>query len=128
MRRNILKMWLAGVLMLAATANFAVSDSRKEKATVGEDMKTASFMVYGNCGMCEKRIEGALKEVEGIKKADWNKDSKMIEVTFDEHLISLVEIKTKIANAGYDTDEIKASEESYNALPGCCQYERPENK
>ena len=77
--------------------------------------------------MCKKTIEGSLKNVKGIEKADWNKETKMMEVTFDSEVISLKEIKQKIANVGYDTDEVRATDDTYNGLPGCCQYERPES-
>ncbi len=90
-----------------------------------DQTKSAAFKVYGNCGMCKMAIEGSLKNVKGIEKADWNKETKMIEVTYNPKVISLKEIKKKIASVGYDTDEFKASDKSYNALPGCCQYERP---
>jgi copper chaperone CopZ len=90
--------------------------------------KTETLKVYGNCGMCEKTIEGSLKNIKGIEKADWNKETKMMEVTFDSEVISLKEIKQKIADVGYDTDEVRATDDTYNGLPGCCQYERPESK
>mgnify|MGYP000229943975 CR=1 FL=1 len=60
--------------------------------------KTETFKVYGNCGMCEKTIEASLKNVKGIEKADWNKETKMMEVTFDSEVISLKEIKQKIVS------------------------------
>lgn len=75
--------------------------------------------------MCERTIEGSLKDLNGIIKADWNKETKMMEVTYNPHVISLKEIKQQIANVGYDTDEIRAKDKVYSKLPGCCQYERP---
>ena len=92
------------------------------------DNKTETFKVYGNCGMCEKTIEGSLKSIKGIEKADWNKETKMMEATFDPAVISLKEIKQKIATVGYDTDEVRATNKAYNGLARCCQYERPESK
>lgn len=90
-----------------------------------KDGKTDSFKVYGNCGMCERRIEGALKKVEGIYSADWDVDTKQMTVNYDPETIQLKEIKQLVAKAGHDTDEVRATEEVYNNLPGCCQYERP---
>lgn len=87
-------------------------------------MDTASFKVYGNCGMCKKRIEGALSEVKGVEKASWDVKSKVLTVKFDPHVISLKTIKEKIAAAGHDTDETTADDNVYNKLPGCCQYDR----
>ena len=40
---------------------------------IAQDFKTEKFKVYGNCGMCEKRIEKAASSVDGVSKADWDK-------------------------------------------------------
>ncbi|MCB0536324.1 MAG: heavy-metal-associated domain-containing protein [Bacteroidetes bacterium] len=84
-------------------------------------------MVYGNCGMCEKTIEGSLKNVEGVTLADWDKETDQMKVTFNSDLINLDAIKQRIADVGYDSETHRAKEEVYNKLPGCCQYERPKN-
>ena len=87
--------------------------------------KTEKFKVYGNCGMCETRIEKAANGVDGVAKADWNKDTKIMEVTFDESKTSKDKIEKAIAKVGHDTDMLKANDEAYRDLPGCCKYERP---
>lgn len=81
-------------------------------------------MVYGNCGMCEKTIEGALDQ-KGIYKADWNKETKIISVHYDSTMFSLEQIHSVIADAGYDTELKRAPDEAYDALHECCQYKRP---
>lgn len=88
--------------------------------------ETETFKVYGNCGMCKNTIEKSLKGVKGIKKAEWGVKTKMMTVTFDPHVITLLKIKETIASVGYDTEEVKANDKTYKKLPGCCQYERPE--
>ncbi|MEN8250643.1 MAG: heavy-metal-associated domain-containing protein [Bacteroidota bacterium] len=97
-------------------------------ALVAQDIKKEEFKVYGNCGMCEKRIEKAATELDGIVSADWDKESKMILVSFDADKVSLEDIHKAIAKVGHDTDDEKADDEVYNGLPGCCQYERPEEE
>lgn len=86
--------------------------------------ETETFKVYGNCGMCKKRIESSLKDVKGVSKATWDVKSKMMKVTFDPHVISLEKIKTTIASVGHDVDGVKAEDKIYNNLPNCCQYDR----
>lgn len=83
------------------------------------------FKVFGNCGMCEKTIEKAAKSVKGVKKADWDKKTKMIEVTFDPEKTTLMEIHQAIADVGYDTKKAKAKDEVYSELHSCCKYDRP---
>lgn len=91
-----------------------------------EKKVTETFKVYGNCGMCEKKIEGAVSEKEGVYKADWDLKSKKMKIVFDPKKTNLDKLKQIIADAGYDSKTHRATKKSYEALHGCCQYERPE--
>jgi copper chaperone CopZ len=90
----------------------------------GQTAKTEEFKVSGNCGMCESRIEKAANSVEGVNSADWDKETKIINVSFDTTKTDVAEIQKAIAGAGHDTELEKADDEEYNELPGCCQYTR----
>lgn len=92
--------------------------------TVFAQAKTEEFKVYGNCGMCESRIEKAAKSIEGVTAADWSKDTKMMEVSFDSTKTDVHKIEMAIVKVGHDTDMYKAKDETYDALPGCCKYDR----
>jgi copper chaperone CopZ len=96
--------------------------------TVFAGEKTEKFKVYGNCDMCEKRIEKAALSVDGVSKADWNKESKMMEVKFDDAKTDVHKVHMAIAKAGHDTEMHKAKDEAYNKLPGCCKYDRTKDK
>ncbi len=87
-------------------------------------VKTEKFKVAGNCGMCETRIEKAAKSVDGVTAADWNKETKMIEVSYDAGEVNIKKIHEAIAGVGHDTDLVRADDETYAGLPGCCKYER----
>lgn len=89
-----------------------------------KETKTEEFKVYGNCGMCEQRIEKAAESVKGVTKADWDKESKMITVSYDKSKTDAHKIQMSIAKVGHDTDTHKATDEDYNMLPGCCKYDR----
>lgn len=91
-----------------------------------QQAKSMTFIVYGNCGMCEKTIEGSLGEKDGVSQAEWNRETHEMSVTYNPEKISIEKIKQKIAARGYDTDTHRAKDKVYNALPGCCKYERPE--
>jgi copper chaperone CopZ len=90
--------------------------------------KTEKFKVNGNCGMCESRIEKAAKSVDGVSSADWDKETKMISVVFDDSKTDVHKVHMAIANVGHDTSMHKAKDEVYNKLPDCCKYERAETK
>jgi len=84
--------------------------------------------VKGNCGMCEKRIEKAANSVDGVQSADWNKESKMMEVKFDDAKTDVHKVHMAIAKVGHDTEMHKAKDSVYNDLPGCCKYDRAVEK
>lgn len=90
--------------------------------------KTEKFEVKGNCGMCKNRIEKAAKSVDGVTTTDWNQETKILEVSFDESKTSVHKVQMAIAGAGHDTPMHKATDEVYNELPGCCKYDRTESK
>jgi periplasmic mercuric ion binding protein len=104
---------------LFVTALAALSIS----AVNAQETKTEIFKVYGNCGMCEERIEIAAK-IKGVAKADWNDETKMIEIVYDPAKTSLEKVHKAIATVGHDTDKETAPDAIYNKLPGCCKYER----
>ncbi|MDW8220171.1 MAG: heavy-metal-associated domain-containing protein [Bacteroidota bacterium] len=88
----------------------------------GERKET--IKVWGNCNMCKKTIEAALKGVDGVSSASWDKKTKILTVVFDDAKISLEQIEQKVAATGYDTQSLKASDGAYNSLKKCCKYER----
>lgn len=102
------------IIMLTMIATSAYAGNEKKE----------TFAVKGNCGMCEKTIEKAAKNVEGVTEADWDVKAKKITVTYDESKTNLDTIHKAIADTGYDTDKVKAKDEVYNKLHGCCKYER----
>ena len=74
--------------------------------------------------MCETRIENAAKSVDGVLAADWNKETKMIDVKFDSDKVNIHKVHMAIAKVGHDTKMHKASKDVYDKLPGCCKYDR----
>lgn len=91
-----------------------------------KNLVTKTAFVAGNCAMCEARIVKATTDLMGVSTASWNKDTKMLEVSFDKKATSLDAIEKAVAKAGHDTKNHKAHEDTYNGLPGCCAYERVE--
>lgn len=111
------------VLVIAACGNTSESVNENSKTEISNGVSVSTFKVWGNCGMCKETIEGSLK-VKGVSKADWNKESKMISVSYDAKKISLDQIQKNIASVGYDNEKYKGDDKAYKELPGCCQYDR----
>ena len=74
--------------------------------------------------MCKKRIEKAAFSVAGVKSAIWDVDSHQLSLILNEEKASLLDVKKAVAKVGHDTDEVKATNEDYDKLHGCCLYER----
>ena len=89
--------------------------------------KTATVKVWGNCGMCKARIEKALK-IDGVTKADWNVDTKMLTVSYNTHVIGLDQIQQAVSAVGHDTEKFRADNAVYAKLANCCQYNREKEK
>lgn len=85
--------------------------------------KTESIKVGGACDMCKARIEKAAK-IEGVTKAEWNKETKILALTYNPSAVSSDEVQKKIAAAGHDTERFRADDKVYDKLPACCHYER----
>jgi len=98
---------------------------KEETTTISKKIATneISFGVRGNCGMCKSTIEKAVKEVEGISEVNWDKDRKMIDVSFNASKTDEMAIHKAIAASGYDTDKVLGNEDAYKNLPGCCKYD-----
>jgi periplasmic mercuric ion binding protein len=107
------------IVLCCALFTFYASNS-----ILANQIKDTVISVQGNCKTCKKTIESAVKSLEGIQKANWNTSTKKLSITFDQSIISLQKIEDKIAASGYDTDDVKATEESYNSLHSCCKYQR----
>lgn len=86
-----------------------------------KDVVTDTLMVSGSCSMCKKRIEKAAY-VKGVKLADWNKETKVLIVTYKTSKTSADEILKSIAATGHDSEKFTASKETYSKLPECCNY------
>jgi len=83
---------------------------------------TELLEVEGLCGMCKTRIEQTAIEVDGVTKAEWDRDAKILTLEFDPAKTKLETISKAIAKVGYDTEKDKADDDVYNALPDCCKY------
>jgi copper chaperone CopZ len=105
-------------LLLALTFAIASVASAQVKRTVQTvTIKTPTVQ----CESCKKRIEDYLIREDGVTKAVVDYKRKVTKVSFYTDRTNIENVKTAIANAGYDADDITANEESYKKLPSCCK-------
>lgn len=107
------------LMVLFSLVGLTVQAQEKKNKNAKYDVAT-----NGNCEMCKKRIEKAAFSVKGVKSAEYHTDDKTLHLIINEEKCSVTDVKKAVAKAGHDTDEIKATDEDYNKLHGCCQYER----
>lgn len=111
--KSITKILIAITLLLLFTTSYAQI----------KNAKTETVKIYGNCNMCKSNIENA-GNFKNIAKVDWNADTKMASLTYDESKTDRNEILKQIALSGYDSDIFLAPQKVYLNLSSCCQYER----
>lgn len=113
-----LKLLFITILVAAIGISATAQDQDHSKMNA---VKSESFKVSGNCGMCKTRIEKAAK-VEGVSKAEWDSKTKSLTLTFDPSKVNTDDVLKKIAAVGHDNDKYKAEQSVYDNLPGCCKY------
>ena len=112
MKNSLMKIMIAISVLLSTTGNAQIKNA-----------KTESVKIYGNCGMCETKIEKA-GNIKKIANVDWNQETQMATLTYDAKKNNQDEILKRIALVGYDSDKFLAPDDVYNNLHGCCQYDR----
>ena len=112
MKNSFMKIMVAIIVLLSNTAIAQIKNATTEQVKI-----------YGNCGMCETKIEKA-GNIKKIANVDWNHETQMATLTYDAKKTNQDEILKRIALVGYDSDKFLAPDDVYNNLHGCCQYDR----
>jgi len=103
---------LLGVIMAFGAQSAFAQNSGKQYV----EIKTSAV-----CGMCKGTIETAVENVEGVKSASLDVETKVVSVKYDGDVTNLDAIKTAITKAGYSADEVPADNEAFQKLDPCCQ-------
>lgn len=85
-------------------------------------VKTQVFCDHCNyCESCKPKLETALFDTPGIKKAKLDIGTQTIHVVFNPKKINSEQIKKVILSTGYAADGVQPSAEDYAKLDGCCK-------
>ena len=109
------------ITLIAFTGLSVVGSTQVVKAIQTARIKTPTV----GCEECKTRLETYLKRYDGVSfiNVNWRKKETTVKYLTDR--INIEEIKTAIANAGYDADDVPANPESYKRLPQTCK--KPED-
>lgn len=105
------------LLSLLAMVGFIFAASAQAKTTGKAEIKTPTIQ----CDMCKSRIEKYLMREDGVTGVKVNVKKKVTGVTWINDRTNIENIKTAIANLGYDADDVTADEGAYKKLPTCCK-------
>lgn len=111
-KHQSMKFIAVSLLMFLVTSGFA-----QFKKPVVVQIKTPQAA----CVECKDKIEKFMKYEEGIAKIVVDIRKKITTVTFLSDRTNIENIKTTLANLGFDADEVTANEETYKRLPLCCK-------
>ncbi|HCF63453.1 MAG TPA: heavy-metal-associated domain-containing protein [Ferruginibacter sp.] len=113
---KVLQLMFLAILGLSLNAQ---AQKRSDKAVIS----TPTIQ----CGMCKSKIEKTLPRMtDGITSVQVNVKAKTTTVTWLTDRTNIEEIKTAIANIGYDAGDVTAEETAYKRLPTCCK--KPEDR
>lgn len=113
-----MKHLLSAVLAIACFTTVSFS---QQKVVETAKIKTPTAL----CEACKPRIETYVKRINGVTLVNVNYRKGETTVKYLTDRTNIEEIKTAIANMGYDADDIPANEESYKRLPITCK--KPED-
>jgi periplasmic mercuric ion binding protein len=108
-------------LLVLGLVGFAFAASAQTKDVLTDTIKTPTVQ----CEKCKKRIEDYMHHEDGVLKINVDYRKKVTIVTYTTSRTNIENIKTAIANVGYDAGDVTANEDSYKALPLCCK--KPED-
>ena len=108
-------------LAVIVSLNFA---SQAQKTTDKAVISTPTIQ----CDMCKEKLEKVLFREPGVTSSKVDIKKKTVTVTWITDRTNIENIKTAIANAGYDADDVEAEEFAYKKLPACCKKPVEEKK
>ncbi len=106
-----MKKILLALLLASSVAVFAKSVTQK-------------ILVKGECGKCKTTIEQGL-DIPGVSFAEWNKETKILTIRYNDKKINEDQIHKTISNLGYATGKVAANKVSQSKLDNCCKPKKP---
>ena len=105
---------LASFLAIASSVSVFSQQKAIQKAVI----QTPNLQ----CEACKTRIENRLAHEDGISSVRADYRHHTVSVTWYADRTNLENIKTELANLGYDADDVTADPDAYKRLPVTCQH------
>ncbi|MEJ7610028.1 MAG: heavy metal-associated domain-containing protein [Ferruginibacter sp.] len=104
---------------LLSFLSFSLSASAQQKINDKAIIKTPGLL----CEECKSKVEQSLFKQYGILSYKVDLKKRTTTVAWLTDRTDIEQIKTIIANAGFDADDVTAEESVYKKLPACCRKE-----
>jgi copper chaperone CopZ len=114
-------------LMFLAVFTFISFGYAQEKSIEKVVIKTPTVQ----CDNCKDRIERFMSKEPGVTSVKVDIKKKITTITYLTDRNGVEQLKTAIANLGYDADDIEGEQTAYKRLPKCCKKtdeKKPEEK
>jgi len=114
------------ILWMTLIVNCFMLISRAQQPVRKGALETATISVPTvQCEQCKDRIEKYISREDGIQMVKVDYKHHTCKVTYIWDRTTIENIKTAIANIGYDAGDVAADPEAYKRLPTCCK--KPED-
>lgn len=101
-----------------STTSFSQSNPKNQKATIQTKLYCDHCTACNSCG---KKFNEELYKIKGVRQFSIDEEAETITVFYNSKKTDLESIKEKIANLGFDADNLKANPEAVANLGKCCQ-------
>ena len=108
---------MKNLFLLAIAIGFSIHSFSQTKPLLIATIKTPNAL----CAVCKTRIEAYVKRYDGVLEVTVNYRKGETKVKYLTDRTDIEQIKTAIANCGYDADDVPAAEDIYNRLPKSCK-------
>ena len=109
-----------GLLAIISFSTVSFAQYQQTQKVAGKAViKTPTVL----CDKCKDKVEFFISHTEGVTSVKVNIKQKTTTVTWLNDRTTLENIKTAIANLGFDADDIEAEEYAYKRLPKDCKLQ-----
>lgn len=106
-------------LTVSKAINLNSKIDNKEQTTIA----STKVKVYGACEMCKARIEKVALNFPNVVYCNYDLKTQKLTLGYNS-AIDTIALEKALAAIGHDTNNFKAADEVYNALPACCHYRK----
>jgi periplasmic mercuric ion binding protein len=119
-----MKKHLSTIILLITLTNTGYAQKMRKPENTRKQTITIKTKIYcdhcSKCESCQARIENKILELKGIRSVELDIRKELITVIYNSKFAKPDMIRKQIASAGFDADDVAATQEQINELDRCC--------